>query len=366
MKKIYIVSGEASGDLHAANLVLELKKISPELSFRAWGGQRLKREEVVIDKNISELAFMGFLEVVMNLPTILKNLQLCKKNILNFKPDLLILVDYPGFNLRIAKWAKSQKIPVFYYVSPQIWAWKESRIHQIKKTVSRMYCILPFEKDFYKKYAMSVEYLGHPLLDEIKKFKSLDNKQLAFDNNKPIIALLPGSRKQEIDRKLPIMLSASAHFPEYTRVVACTPNLDISYYSKFKDENVIFLENKTYALLQQSELALVTSGTATLETALFEVPQIVCYKSSSVSYWIAKCLVKIKFISLVNLIMNKEIVSELIQDDCNEEFLVAEIKKIKVGGSKRLKIKSAYQELIAILGKEGASERIALDILKNI
>jgi len=367
LKKIYIISGEASGDLHAANLISELKKQNNSLEFRAWGGDRLINEGVIIDKHIRELAFMGFLEVLLNLKTILRNIRSCKKNLLDFKPDLLILVDYPGFNLRIAKWAKSQKIPVYYYISPQIWAWKESRIHQIKQTVSRMYCILPFEKDFYSKHNMSITYLGHPLLDEIKQFKAKNKSDLwVIENDRPLIALLPGSRKQEIERKLPLMLAASAHFPGYTSVVACAPNLDLAYYDKFKSPNVQFIQNQTYALLQKAEIALVTSGTATLETALFEVPQVVCYKSSFISFWIAKKLVKIKFISLVNLIVNKEIVSELIQETCNEENIVTEINKIKNGGSKYEKMKLDYKVLIELLGKEGASARIAEDMLKNL
>ena len=224
-----------------------------------------------------------------------------------------------------------------------------------------------FEKDFYSKHNMSITYLGHPLLDEIKQFKAKNNSDLwGIENDRPLIALLPGSRKQEIKRKLPLMLAASAHFLGYTRVVACAPNLDLAYYEKFKSPNVQFIQNQTYALLQKAEIALVTSGTATLETALFEVPQVVCYKSSFISFWIAKKLVKIKFISLVNLILNKEIVCELIQETCNEENIVTEINKIKIGGSKHEKIKLDYKVLIELLGKEGASARIAEDMLKNL
>ncbi|MEY3126662.1 MAG: hypothetical protein RL273_815, partial [Bacteroidota bacterium] len=214
MKKIYIISGEASGDLHAANLVSELKKQNNSLEFRAWGGDRLRNEGVIIDKDIKELAFMGFLEVFLNIRTIFKNIRSCKENLLNFKPDLLILVDYPGFNLRIAKWAKNRGICVYYYISPQIWAWKESRIRLIKKTVERMYCILPFEKDFYLKHSLNVSYLGHPLLDEVNKFKMLNDNSLELENKRPILAILPGSRKQEIERKLPLMIAASSQFPE--------------------------------------------------------------------------------------------------------------------------------------------------------
>ncbi len=366
MKKIYIISGEASGDLHAANLVSELKKHNNSLEFRAWGGDRLRNEGVIIDKDIKELAFMGFLEVLLNIRTIFKNIRSCKENLLNFKPDLLILVDYPGFNLRIAKWAKSQKIPVYYYISPQIWAWKESRIHQIKQTVSRMYCILPFEKDFYMKHSLNVSYFGHPLLDEVNKFKLLNNNSLNLENNRPLLAILPGSRKQEIERKLPLMIAASSQFPEYTVIVACAPNLDLTYYEKFKTQEVLFVKNQTYNLLQNAELAIVTSGTATLEAALFKVPQVVCYKSSFISFWIAKKLIKIKFISLVNLIANKEIVRELIQKDCTASKIAGELIKIKKGENKAIQMNNDYNDLIELLGNEGASSRVAEDMLKNL
>ena len=366
MKKIYIISGEASGDLHAANLVSELKKQNNSLEFRAWGGDRLRNEGVIIDKDIKELAFMGFLEVLMNIRTIFKNIRSCKENLLNFKPDLLILVDYPGFNLRIAKWAKSNGICVYYYISPQIWAWKESRIHQIKKTVERMYCILPFEKDFYMKHSLNVSYLGHPLLDEVNKFKILNNNSLELENKRPILAILPGSRKQEIERKLPLMIAASSQFPEYTVIVACAPNLDLAYYEKFKTQEVLFVKNQTYNLLQNAELAIVTSGTATLEAALFKVPQVVCYKSSFISFWIAKKLIKIKFISLVNLIANKEIVRELIQQDCTASNIAGELIKIKKGEKKAIQMNKDYTDLIELLGNEGASSRVAEDMLKNL
>jgi lipid-A-disaccharide synthase len=366
LKKIYIISGEASGDLHSANLISELKKQNNSLEFRAWGGDRLINEGVIIDKHIRELAFMGFLEVLLNIRTILRNIRFCKKNLLNFKPDLLILVDYPGFNLRIAKWAKSQKIPVYYYISPQIWAWKESRIHLIKKTVERMYCILPFEKDFYMKHSLNVSYLGHPLLDEVNKFKMLNYNSLELENKRPILAILPGSRKQEIERKLPLMIAASSQFPEYNVIVACAPNLDLAYYEKFKTQEVLFVKNQTYNLLQNAELAIVTSGTATLEAALFKVPQVVCYKSSFISFWIAKKLIKIKFISLVNLIANKEIVRELIQQDCTASNIAGELIKIKKGEKKAIQMNNDYTDLIELLGNEGASSRVAEDMLKNL
>lgn len=366
MKKIYIISGEASGDLHSANLVQEFKKQDNSLEFRAWGGDRLRNEGVTIDKDIRELAFMGFLEVLLNLKIILRNIRSCKQNLIDFKPDLLILVDYPGFNLRIAKWAKIKGICVYYYISPQIWAWKESRIHLIKKTVERMYCILPFEKDFYMKHSLNVSYLGHPLLDEVNKFKILNYNSIELQNKRPILAILPGSRKQEIERKLPLMIAASSQFPEYTVIVACAPNLDLAYYEKFKSQEVLFVKNQTYNLLQNAELAIVTSGTATLEVAIFKVPQVVCYKSSFISFWIAKKLIKIKFISLVNLIANKEIVRELIQQDCTSNNIAGELIKIKKDEKKAIQMNKDYNDLIELLGNEGASSRVAEDMLKNL
>lgn len=363
-KKIYIISGEASGDLHAANLVRELNIISSNFEFRAWGGIRLRNEGVHIEKDIRDIAFMGFIEVLLNIRLIFKNLNQCKQNLLDFNPDILILVDYPGFNLRIAKWAKKQGITIFYYISPQIWAWKQSRISTIKNTIARMYCILPFEKEFYAKFDMPVYYFGHPLLDEVKRFEDTNN-DISILGEK-IIAILPGSRRQEIERKLPIMLAASAQFPEYTSIVACAPNIDIAFYDKYKAKNIIFIENNTYSLLQKASVAIVTSGTATLETALFNVPQVVCYKTSRISYLIARQLIKIKYISLVNLILDKEAIVELIQDKCTTENIVRELNKLTLDKIENNRIKSCYNELIYLLEDDGASKRIADDMIKHI
>lgn len=352
-----MISGEASGDLHAANLIHEMNLIQKNIEILGWGGDRMKAEGVKIKKHISELAFMGFKEVVLNLGIILRNFKLCKSQILEFKPDFLILVDYPGFNLRIAKWAKKEGIPVAYYISPQIWAWKQSRIYQIKKNVTKMFTILPFEPDFYRKFDVDVEYCGHPLLDEITRFNELECNKLKSE--KPILAILPGSRKQEIERKLPIMLKAAKYFPNFETVVACAPNLPTSYYLKYAEKDVRFVENETYKLLNSAEIAIVTSGTATLETALFRVPQVVCYKSSRMSYLIARLLVKIKFISLVNLILDREVVRELIQKDCNSGQIVNELNSIQNDSMKREKMLSDYNHLIELLGQKGASKRVA-------
>jgi lipid-A-disaccharide synthase len=334
-----------------------MRKIRPSAQFVGWGGDRMLKEGVEIKKHISELAFMGFKEVLLNLKTILRNFRLCKIHISEFKPDFLILVDYPGFNLRIAKWAKKQGIAVAYYISPQIWAWKQSRVFQIKENVTKMYCILPFEADFYKKFDVEVTYCGHPLLDEINEFNTLKNNKIASE--KPILAILPGSRKQEIERKLPIMLEAAKKFPEYETIVACAPNLDTSYYQKYESINVRFIQNETYKLLNSSTMAIVTSGTATLETALFRVPQVVCYKSSRMSYLIARLLVKIKYISLVNLILDREVVCELIQNACNSERIVQELQKIEPESIKRSEMLKDYADLINVLGQNGSSKRVA-------
>jgi lipid-A-disaccharide synthase len=365
---VFILSGEASGDLHAANLVRAWKKNSTHYNFRAWGGDRLSAEGVEIKKHIRELAFMGFVEVLQNLPTILRNFKLCKQQILDFKTDVLVLVDYPGFNLRMAKWAKSKGIKVIYYISPTVWAWKENRVHQIKRDVDRMYTILPFEPAFYRKFDMEVQYFGHPLLDEIDRFQQMEKTELVLRSNKPILAILPGSRKQELKKKLPLMLIAAEAFKESHQVViAGAPNLPISFYEEFElGEHVTLIQNQTYQLLSQANLALVTSGTATLETALFRVPQVVCYKSSAISYRIAKALVKIKYISLVNLIMDKEVVRELIQQECRSDLMIEELNQLREGKEARSEMLTMYDQLISLLGQNGCSEKMALDLIEYL
>lgn len=375
-KKVYFISGEASGDLHGSNLIKELlaqKSKSDNLDIRFWGGDKMENavgEKPV--KHFKELAFMGFLEVVLNLRTILKNITFCKQDILEFNPDVLVLIDYPGFNLRIAEWAKKQGIKVLYYISPTVWAWKEKRVFKIKKVVDKMYVILPFEKPFYAKHDYDVEYVGHPLLDAIKQFEetSFDPDKFKAEvdlSEKPIIAVLPGSRKQEIRKKLPVMLEALQSFPNYQIIIAGAPSLDKEFYLQFIDEKkdkIIF--GKTYELLKVSEAAVVTSGTATLETALLNIPQVVCYKTSGISYHIAKRLVNIKYISLVNLILDKESVKELIQGDCTVTNIETEFKNIIIGGDKRKLILNDYQSLKEVLGEGGASKKLASLMLKQI
>jgi lipid-A-disaccharide synthase len=351
--RYYIIAGEASGDLHGSNLMKEITKLDPGAGFRCWGGDLMKSAGGELVKHYRDLAFMGFIEVVRNLRTIFRNLAFCKEDILQYKPDAIILVDYPGFNLRIAEWAKANGFRVIYYISPQVWAWKESRVKKIKKCVDQMLVILPFEKEFYSKWNFDVEYVGHPLADVIENYKQHGDTNPLSD--KPVIALLPGSRKQEILVKLPVMLKLSHVFPEYQFIVAQAPGQEDAFYTDIMKgyKNVSGISNQTYRLLSQSKAALVTSGTATLETALFGVPEVVCYKGSNISYQIAKRLIKIKFISLVNLIMDKEVVKELIQDEMNEKNLERELKLLLNDPIKKKQLREDYTVLKELLSKGG-------------
>lgn len=373
----YIIAGEASGDLHASNLMKELKIVDVNAKFRCWGGDLMKEEGADLVKHYRELAFMGFTEVLMNLRTIFRNLDFCKKDILENKPDVLVLVDYPGFNLRIAEFAKATGIKVFYYISPQIWAWKQSRVHKIKRVVDKMFVILPFEKEFYQRFDCKVDFVGHPLLDAVGNY-SKEKSTLSVNTDKPIIALLPGSRKQEISTMLPLMISMQKYYPGHQFIVAGAPSQNKEFYQEIIDKSeaedldvkndglqknrnsyqIKIVYNETYQLLQKSVAAIVTSGTATLETALFGIPEVVCYKGGAISYAIAKQLVKVKYISLVNLIMNKEIVKELIQSELNETNLKVELDKL-LNPETRNKILANYAGLIEKLGGSGASKTTA-------
>jgi lipid-A-disaccharide synthase len=365
--KYYIIAGEASGDLHGSNLIKEIHKLDTVAKTRCWGGDKMQDAGATLVKHYRDLAFMGFTEVIKNLPTIFKNIAFCKKDIEQFEPDVLVLVDYPGFNMRIAKWAHKKNIKIVYYISPQIWAWKEKRVHAIKRDVDKMLVILPFEKDFYKKYNYEVDYVGHPLAEVISDFKNT-HSSIQKEN---IVALLPGSRKQEILIKLPIMLSVAKHFPDYTFVVAKAPGLGDEFYKDILKpyDKVESVSNETYTLLSKAKAALVTSGTATLETALFAVPEIICYKGGKISYEIAKRLIKIKFIGLVNLIMDKEVVKELIQDELNEKNIVAELKILLTENEKSIQLKKDYESLYNLLAAGGnasanAAEKI-YSFIKN-
>lgn len=363
--RYYIIAGEASGDLHGSNLIKALKQLDPDAVFRGFGGDKMRTEGMDLVKHYADMAFMGFVEVLKNLPAILHNLKMCKKDITLFRPDVLILIDYPGFNLRIAKWAKNAGLKVVYYIVPQVWAWHQSRVHDLHRYTDKLLCILPFEPDFFRSFGYEAEFIGHPLLDAIENQSSDLSSNV---ENTSIIALLPGSRKQEIRQMLPVFLDAVRIF-DYQICIAGAPSIDPAFYmeiirSKGMEGQVALHTNKTYEILQKADIALVSSGTATLETALFGVPQVVCYKGNRISFAIAKKLVKLKYISLVNLICDREVVRELIQNDMSAENIRREMASILSG--KGQDIKKGYQELKAKLGTQGASLRAAEAILKLI
>lgn len=367
--RYYLIAGEASGDLHGANLMKALKQEDSEAEFRFYGGSKMLAEGGTLVKHYSEMAFMGFTEVLLNLRTILKNMKACKADVLNYEPDTLILIDFPGFNLKIAAYAKLKGLKVCYYISPKVWAWNQKRVLKIKRDIDKLFCILPFEVDFYKRWGMEVDYVGNPLLDEIEQFHF--NPQFKKDNNindKPVIALLPGSRKQEIERLLPAMLEMVPLFKEYTFVIAAAPTFSDNYYLEFiGNQPVKLVFNQTYDLLTVAHAAIVASGTATLETALFHVPQVVVYKGGTISIAIARMLVKIKFISLVNLIMDKKVVTELIQEECNPKSLFKTLSQIS-NEPTRTSMLEDYRELSGVMGLPGASSRTAklvVDFLKS-
>ncbi|MBS1616145.1 MAG: lipid-A-disaccharide synthase [Bacteroidetes bacterium] len=357
--RYYIISGEASGDLHGANLIRALRQKDTDADIRAWGGDLMEAAGATLVRHYRDLAFMGFVEVLRHLGTILRNLKFCKQDIQSFHPDVLVLIDYPGFNLRIASWAKQQGLRVVYYISPQVWAWKEGRVKTIRQSVDQMLVILPFEKAFYAKHDFEVRYVGHPLLERIREEEQKPLRTVAA--GKPLVALLPGSRAMEIGRKLPVMLQAARHFPDYQLVVAGAPAQPDALYEQYiGDAPVLLFRNDTYNLLRQSQAALVTSGTATLETALLGVPQVVCYSGNPLSVWLARRLVKVPFISLVNLIMGREVVRELIQDDLNEATLCSELHSLLDDKARRSQIAKDYQALWALLEDGGsASEKAA-------
>ena len=367
--KYYIIAGEASGDLHGSNLMKAIFKEDATADIRFWGGDLMQHVGGTLVSHYKERAFMGFIEVLFNLKKIFGFIKFCKKDIAKFNPDVIIFIDNSGFNLRVAKWAKEQGFKTHYYISPQVWASRAGRVEAIKRDVDAMYTILPFEKDFYKKYNYDAHFVGHPLIDGIAGRKPVDEVLFRgkYDlGDKNIITLLPGSRKQEITKKLPVMLSVIKNFPDYQFVIAGAPSQTEEFYASFfKGYNVKFLQGVTYDLLSISYTALVASGTATLETALFKVPQVVCYKGSWISYQIAKRIITLKFISLVNLIMDREVVTELIQNDLNTENLSSELNKI-LNTEKREQQFEDYFELEQKLGGKGASEKTAKLIVNAI
>lgn len=367
--KYYIIAGEASGDLHGSNLMKALIKEDQNAEFRFWGGDLMQNVGGTLVKHYKERSFMGFIEVIINIRKILGMLKFCKKDIAEYQPDVIIFIDNSGFNLPIAKWAKANGYRTNYYISPQVWASRAGRVEKIKRDIDHMYVILPFEKAFYKTHNYDVTFVGHPLIDAISETDYSDDDVFRAEHNlgnKPIIALLPGSRKQEIKKMLSVMLSIVDDYDDYQFVIAGAPSQDFSFYKPFiNKENVAFISNKTYDLLNLSTAAIVTSGTATLETALFKVPQVVCYKASSISYHIAKRIITLKFISLVNLIMDREVVTELIQGDLNTSRLKSEFETI-LNPKHREQLFLDYFDLEEKLGGKGASENAAKHIYNNL
>lgn len=351
--KLFVIAGEASGDMHGANLINAIKKLQPDAKFEGFGGEKLKAAGMKLLRPMEKLNFMGFVEVVKNYPTIRENFKVCKKALEENLPDALILIDYPGFNLRMAKWAKKRGIRVFFYISPQVWAWKESRVKQMKKNIDRLMVILPFEKEFFAKHGMEVDFVGHPLIDEIE-----NRRQLSDIRKENVIALLPGSREQEIKHILPEMLNIQEQFPSYHFIIGKAPGRTKAFYqTRFNLGKAIVSDEGTYKLLSRSKAALVGSGTATLETALLKVPQVVCYKANSISVRIARNLIKVPYISLVNLILDRPAVKELIQGELNPKSIVSELKNVLDEGDSRNRILKDYDELWEKLGSGGASER---------
>lgn len=361
--RYYVIAGEASGDLHGSNLIKAIHQQDGNADIRCWGGDKMQAAGATLVKHYRDLAFMGFVEVLMHLRTIFRNIDFCKKDIAEWKPDVLVLIDYPGFNMRIAEWAKKQGIRIVYYISPQVWAWKEKRVEKIKRDVDKMLVILPFEVDFYHKWDYKVTYVGHPLIEVIGHEKN--DVPVRPITDKPVIALLPGSRAQEIKIKLPVMLTMVKHFPQYQFVIAqASAQPDSLYNELIGGQSVQLVKDQTYNLLKQSAAALVTSGTATLETALFGVPEVVCYKGNPISYWLATKLIKVKYISLVNLIMDKLVVTELIQDDLNETKLKQALERLLQDEAYKQELKQDYAELWHKLGSSYASGNAAREIVQ--
>jgi len=357
--KYYLVVGEASGDMHAANLIKELCISDKEAHFQGFGGDKMQAQGLQLVKHYKEMAFMGFWEIIANLNAIRKNLALAKSDIQSFQPDILILIDYPGFNMRIAKFAKKIGIKVVYYITPQVWAWKQGRVKKLKRDTDLLLPILPFEKEFFSKYGVESTFVGHPLLDELN-----DSSRKSVETEKPVIALLPGSRKQEIQKMLPLMMELADHFIDYQFIIAGAPSIPSSFYRSITGESYLPIStDKTYEVLKGAKVAVVTSGTATLEAAILQVPQVVCYRTSGFSYWIGKQVIKVPFISLVNLILNKQVVAELVQADFNKKHLIQEIDKLLNKKYRTILLKE-YKKLIEKLGTKGASRRAAQAVLK--
>lgn len=367
--RYYIIAGERSGDLHASNLIKAIKTYDPNGEFRGFGGDYMQQAGAQLTVHYRELAFMGFAEVLANINKIRRNIRICKEDIQSFKPDVIILVDYGGFNTRIAKFAKAQGFRVFYYITPKVWAWNQSRALTLKANVDRMFVILPFEKVFYKKYGWEVDYVGNPVLDAVKAHvrdeKFAEKNQ--FDKTRPIVALLPGSRKQELKNVIPVMAAVAAKLPDIQFGVAVVSNLDRELYGTLSGmPNVRFILEDTYNLLNNASAAIVTSGTATLETALLKVPQVVIYKTSTISYAIARSFIKVPFISLVNLVAGKEVVKEMIQHHMNPDAITEELKNILNNDEYRNRMLQAYEQIYNRLDVGSASENAAKLMVKYL
>ena len=363
--KYYLVAGEASGDLHGSNLLKGLKAVDPDPQFRYWGGERMQEQGGELVRHYRDHSIMGFWEVLINLRKIRRNFRECKEDLLHWHPDVLVLIDYPGFNLRMAEFAHKNNIRVFYYISPKIWAWKESRIRKIKAYVDEMFIIFPFEQGFYRKHLFEAQYHGNPLIDAVdEKIQHQDRfsnfvQEQGLDH-RPIVAILPGSRKQEIDRNLEVMIRVIRHHSDHQFVIAGAPSIEKEYYRQYLNvDNLSFVHDKTYDLLSHSRAAIITSGTATLEAALFNVPQVVCYRANPISYYIARHFVKVPYISLVNLNMQREVVTELIQKEMNQERLEQEVSRLLYDQDYTGKMQEDYDQLRKLLGGSGASARIA-------
>lgn len=371
--RYYILAGEASGDLHASNLITEIKKIDQEAVFRGFGGDLMEKAGMTVLKHYRDMAFMGLVPVIMNIRTIQKNFRFCETDLLQFKPDVLILVDYPGFNLRMAKFAKAHGIRTFYYISPKIWAWKQERVHKVKAFVDEMFTILPFEGEFYRKFDYPVNYVGNPLLDAILEKKTAPDHDKFFAENelpdKPILAVLPGSRKSEISVLLPTMLKAAAQFPEFQCIVAGAPNMGMENYQRYMgNSKVPVIWNKTYEILNHSRVAIVASGTATLETAIMNVPQVVVYQMTPnwLFQFFRTYFLTSKWVSLVNIILGKEAVQELIQSDFKLDKIISELRRIIYNPEYGQQMKANYSEMMIKLGEPGASKRAAELMVKKL
>lgn len=368
--RYYLIAGEASGDLHGAGLIRALRSHDPSAEIRCWGGDQMEAAGATLVKHFRDLAFMGFVEVLRNLRTIFRNLRFCREDIDAFRPDVLILIDYPGFNLRIARWAHEQGYKVIYYISPQVWAWKEGRVRMMKQCIDKMLVILPFEKNYYRdRWQWEVDYVGHPLVETIDRFRAgaaTAGLPRFAEAGHPLVALLPGSRRQEILKKLPVMLETTRRFPECRFVVARAPGLEEAFYTELLQPfpNVSAVSGQTYALLAQADAALVTSGTATLETALFGVPEVVCYKGSWLSYQIGRRVVNVKYISLVNLIMDKPVVEELIQDQLTADNLETSLRTLLYDTAVRQRLKKDYTDLHELLQAGGRASEKAASIIQ--